>query len=197
MNILITQIKFKGGQFMYYQNGNYMQDLNYYNQNPNVGFNPYMPNNYQAPTMNQNPQMPMQQQNLNAMYPAVYRIISPVVSQVLANNNTGYLTEDALNSMVDTVYNMVEGDLNLENRSNSTNASAQTENSNNSNCSRTNATNPSSTNTSATNSSSNRQNSLLRDLIKIILLNSIISRRQNTNSQMMMSNNLQNPNLFM
>lgn len=180
---------------MYYQNGNYMQDLNYYNQNPNpnVGYNPYIPNHYQTPNGNVNPQMPMQQQNLNAMYPAVYRIISPVASQVLANNNTGYLTEDALNSMVDTVYNMVEGDINLENNANPVANPSSTDNSNNSNCSRTaGTTNPSSTTHSTTTSGSNRQNALLRDLIKIMLLNEIISRRQTTNQPMMMANNMQN-----
>lgn len=78
---------------MYYQNGNYMQDLNYYNQNPtpNQGFNPYMQNNnYQTQNMNMNmnTQILMNNQNLGAMYPAVYRIISPVASQVLSNCNT-------------------------------------------------------------------------------------------------------------
>ena len=180
---------------MYYQNGNYMQDLNYYNQNPSVGFNPYRQNNCQTPNMNQG--MPMQQQNLNAMYPAVYRIISPVVSQVLANNNMGYLTEDTLNSMVDTVYNIVEGDINLENYSNSVTNSASNENGNNSNCSRSNTSNPSSNATSTANNRANRQNSLLRDLIKIIILNSIISQRQNLNPQMMMPNNIPNTNMFM
>ena len=177
---------------MYYQNGNYMQDLNYYNQNPSVGFNPYITNNYQTQTMNMNPQMPMQQQNLNAMYPAVYRIISPVASQVLANNNTGYLTEDALNSMVDTVYNIVEGDINVENNSNSVSNSSSNDNSNGSNCSRTSTTNPSSTTNSTTTSGANRQNALLRDLIKIMLLNDIIARRQTANQQMMMPNTMQN-----
>lgn len=178
---------------MYYQNGNYMQDLNYYNQNPSVGFNPYITNNYQTQNMNMNPQMPMQQQNLNAMYPAVYRIISPVASQVLSNNNTGFLTEDALNNMVDTVYNIVEGDINLENNANPVTNPSSTDNSNNSNCSRTaGTTNPSSTTHSTTTSGSNRQNALLRDLIKIMLLNEIISRRQTTNQPMMMANNMQN-----
>lgn len=191
----MDKTKQKGGKSMYYQNGNYMQDLNYYNQNPSVGFNPYMANNYQTPNMNPNPQMPMQQQNLNAMYPAVYRIISPVVSQVLATNNTGYLTEDLLNSMVDTVYNIVEGDINLEDHTNPVNRTVTNDNANNSNCARTNSTNPSSTSTTSTNSGTNRQNSLLRDIIKIMILNNIISRRANVNPPMMMPNNMQNPSL--
>jgi len=143
---------------MYYgQNGNYMQDLNYYNQNPNTSYNPYMQttNTYQQNNMNMNntanmgnmstmngmnmnTQLPMQNsQNLSAMYPAVYRIISPVVSQVVSNNGTGYLTEDSLNSMVDTVYNIVEGDINLsDNSRTNVETSATTENPVSSNCSR-------------------------------------------------------------
>ena len=176
---------------MYYQNGNYMQDLNYYNQNPNYGYQPYMQNNFQTPNMNpMNGLMP--QQNLNAMYPAVYRIISPVASQVLANNPTGYITEEALNSMVDTIYNIVEGDINLENNSNSANSSTSNESTNANNCARSNSSSPSSNSTVSTN---NRQNALLRDLIKIILLNEIISRRQNASPQMMMPNTMQNGNM--
>ena len=67
---------------MFYSNGNYMQDFNSYNQNPNYGYNPYMQNsNFQNVNMN----MPMRSHNFNAMYPAIYRIIQPVVSQVLSN----------------------------------------------------------------------------------------------------------------
>ena len=183
---------------MYYQNGNYMQDLNYYNQNPNMAYNPYITNNYQMQNRNMNPgvQMP-QQQNLSAMYPAVYRIIAPVASQVLANSNTGFITEDSLNSMVDSVYNIVEGDINLANHSNATStASTENANANNTNCARTGTTNPSSTTASTATSRANEQNALLRDLIKIMLLNEIISRRQNANQQMMMQNSMQNGNMF-
>lgn len=175
---------------MYYQNGNYMQDLNYYNQNPNFGYNPYMQNNYPS----RNTQMPMQQ-NLNAMYPAVYRIISPVVSQVLMNNNVGYLTEDVINNMVDSIYNIVEGDINLEDNSNFESNSVSTEDSNNTNCTRTNSTNPSSRTAVTRTNGANRQNSLLRDLIKIMLLNDIIARRQNNNPSMMMLNSMPNGNM--
>ena len=136
-----------------WQNGNYMQDLNYYNQNPNYTYNPYVPNNTYASqnnmnmnnmgnASNMNAPMRQSQQNLNAMYPAVYRIISPVVSQVVSNNNNSYLTVDDLNSMVDTVYNIVEGDINLSNSQNTAASVAQTtttENSSN-NCSRANTT---------------------------------------------------------
>lgn len=139
---------------MYYQqNGNYMQDLNYYNQNPNYPYNPYMSNGQnnaypaqnnmnmnQMGNRNMNAQMTQAPQNLSAMYPAVYRIISPVVCQVVSNNNTSYVTEDSLNSMVDTVYNIVEGDINLSDNSNVRETTTATESSAGSNCSRANTT---------------------------------------------------------
>lgn len=164
---------------MYYQNANYMQDLNYYNQTPNYGYYPYGPNGGN--------QMPMQTQNLSTMYPAVYRIISPVVTQVLATNNPGYLTEDSFDNLVSTVYNIVEKDIPKTNEAISNN-SVSTENSNGGNCAR----NASSTNSVSTNVTKN-QNSLLRDLIKILILNEILNKRQNIS--MMMPN--ANQQMFM
>lgn len=173
---------------MYYQNGNYMQDLNYYNQTPNFGYNPYMANQ----NMNMG-QMPMQQQNLNSMYPAVYRIILPVANQVLGNN-TGYLTEENLNNMVDQVYNIVEKDINLENNSNCT---SQTSAGENSNYERNSVRPSATTNDSVTTRVPNRQNSLLKDLIRIILLNEIISRRHRNQAMMMQNNMPMNQQMFM
>ena len=184
---------------MYYDNGNYMQDLNYYNQNPtanqNYGYNPYM-NNFQNQQFPMNMMPQQNQQNLKAMYPAVYRIICPVVSQVVSNSNTQYITEDSLNSMVDSVYNIVEGDINLtENPRNSNSNETATESDQSSNCSRSSGSNSSSNTASTSNSRPNRQNSLLRDLIKILILNEIISRRRNQMFQNGMANNFSNFNM--
>ena len=176
---------------MFYDNGSYMQDLNYYNQNPvmnqNLGYNPYMMNNFQ----NQNNLMAIQnQQNLKALYPAVYRVICPVASQIVANSNIQYITEENLNNMVDTVYNIVEGDINLSDNSNSNQTSQELNQTVNNRSQNSN----SGTNTANnTNVKSNRQNNLLRDLIKIIILNEIMSKRQN--QAMMMQNNMQNFNM--
>lgn len=183
---------------MYYQNGNYMQDLNYYNQNPSYGFNPYSQNNYAFQNMNtqmnrqQNVMQMPQYQNISAMYPAVYRIISPVVSQVLCNTNTGYLTEESLNNLVDTVYNTVEGDINLADYSNVSTTTTSNETNSGSNATRC-ANNTNSNTTVSTVSTSNKPNALLRDLIKIMILTDIISRRQN--QTVTMSNNIPNANM--
>ena len=177
---------------MYYQNGNYMQDLNYYNQNP--AYNPYA-NQFQNQTFN--PQIPMGQmpmQNLNAMYPAIYRIISPVVSQVLASNQGGYLTEESLNHMVDTVYNIVEGDINLGAQATSNMPNSSNENSNASNCERNSSTSRQNSASTAT-SNTNAQNALLRDLIKIMILNEMSNQRQTMQNPMMMQNQMPNTNM--
>lgn len=177
---------------MYYDNGNYMQDLNYYNQNPvqNFGYNPYMMNNFQ------NQQFPMgmiqNNQNLRPMYPAIYRVICPVVSQVVNNSNIQYITEDSLNKMVDTVYNIVEGDINVSDNSRDLNSNSNT----NTESTQSNTRNNSNSNVSTSansNCGANRQNTLLKDLIRIMILNEIISRRQN--QAMMMQNNMQNFNM--
>lgn len=110
---------------MFYQgNNDYMRDAFYYSQPQSNTTYPYggMNNNYsQNTTMPINTtsafgnNMSMGNMNsinpLNNMYPQVYRIIEPVASRVIANNNYPYYTEDNLNNMVDTVYNIVEGDV--------------------------------------------------------------------------------------
>ena len=67
------------------------------NQNPNMF------------TGNQNINSNMNAQNPNNLYPSIYRIVNPVVNRVVSGSNLPYLTEDSLNNMVDTVYNIIEG----------------------------------------------------------------------------------------
>jgi len=180
--------KQKGGIKMYYQNGNYMQDLNYYNQNPNnYNWGPYQ----NFPNQNRNNQM--QYQNLNSMYPAVYRIIAPVVSQVLGNNNYQFLTEDMLNNMVDSVYSIVEGDISVSNNNSGNNELQENQDSinNSKNMSGSKST------VSTSNSTNCRQNALLRDLIKIMILNEVALTRQNVQTQLMLQNANMNNQMYM
>lgn len=110
---------------MFYQgNNDYMRDAFYYSQPQQSATYPYggMNNNYsQVAAMPMNTtsafgnnmnmgNMPTTN-SVSNMYPQVYRIIDPVASRVIANNNYPYYTEDNLNNMVDTVYNIVEGDV--------------------------------------------------------------------------------------
>lgn len=200
---------------MFYSgNDNYMQDLYFYNQIPNqntyngVGMNNV---NMQNPMMNngmymnQNPNMysaQAQQPNINTLYPSTYRILMPVVSKVVANSNCQFLNEDVLDNMVDTVFNITEGQINYENepeqvKTRERNTTAQT---NTTSVSQTNPNNNNTTNVSSTttrvnnvaqtsnNSTNNSNDNLLRDIIKILIIREILFRRQFPNSNMQNNN---------
>ena len=192
---------------MFYSKNNdsYMQDLYYYNQIPN---NTYM-NNF-GNTMLGNPNMPIMQpglsnipnnpsfvnqgiypnnipvQNLNNLYPSIYRILTPVVSRVVLNNNQP-ITEELLNNMTDTVFNIVEGQIDLGDdqiQKNIHNENQQL-NSNSSNTSNSNSSNRTSETTRQSNQGNsnniarnNKGDYLLRDLIKILNIKEFLSRNQ-------------------
>lgn len=190
---------------MYYQNcDDYMRDVFYFNQMPNQNFNyPYMgcnlpnsgfgANNGTTNFNNVNP-------DINNMYPSIYRIIQPVVSRVVTGNNYGYITEDNLNSMVDTVYNIVEGDVvnnSSEDASSMNNSSTQTQSQTqrNNNCN----TQTTTQNTASSRVNDNNQDSrnLLRDLIKILLIKEILRRNNIRRFANNGFNNFQNmPNYY-
>lgn len=108
---------------MFYQdNSDYMRDALYYStpQNatyqygyvPNTGQGMYGQNSFGSNMMPMNNyNYARQTQPISTMYPQVYKIINPVAGRIVANSNYQYLTEDALNNMVDTVFNIVEGDV--------------------------------------------------------------------------------------
>ncbi len=157
----------------------YMRDFFYYNQNPNMnGFNQmnYMPNN-----------------NIENLFPNIYRIIMPVVKRVVAGSNYQFLTEEVLNNMVDTVYNIIDGDrtISKDNENNSSTENRRVSNTNNSNSSSQNQ----SINTQTSRDDTNNQNELLKDLIRILILQEIIKNgnRRNFNQ---MNQNYNNSNMY-
>lgn len=195
---------------MFYSNDNYMQDLYFYNQTPNNTYmnnpgnnmmggyinqncgNSMMPNNMQMNNnVMQNPNGMfmgqnlgiMQLQNLSSLYPSVYRIINPVVSRVVANSNNQVITEDSISNMVDTVYNIVEGQVDIDSGT-TTQRNTQMENQTtsnsssniNSNTSSSNRTSETNRQTTQTTSRNNRNDSLLRDLIRILIIKELLSR---------------------
>ncbi len=198
---------------MYFQNyDDYMRDVFYFNQMPNQNLNyPYMGyNNMQNPNFQNNfagQNFNNGNSNINNMYPSIYRIVQPVVSRVLTGNNYQYMSEDNLNSMVDTVYNIVEGDArnNLDNSSslNSNNTtSTQTQSQTQTQPQRNNTnqnTTQTTTMTQTSTSSQNNQNEtmLLKDLIKILLIKEIINRNNIRRFSNNGFNNYQNiPNYY-
>lgn len=133
-----------------------------------------------------NNNMPIQ--NLNNLYPSIYRIINPVAARVVSNN-TQAITEDLLNNMTDTVFNIVEGQIDFGD--DTVQRNHQSENQNSSNTLTNTSTNNSTTNSSVTRTNennrqttaqtsfrNNRNDSLLRDLIKILIIKNLLSRNQ-------------------
>ena len=139
----------------------YMQDLYFYNQNPNSinNFNPY--NNY-----NQYPQPPF---NLNNYLPNIYKIVMPVIIKVLNNSNYQFLNEDVINNITDTVYNIVEGEVIEENRNQNAQANQSSQTSQNTYQNKT----------DAKDQEIKRENGLLKDVIKILLIKELQKRQMN------------------
>lgn len=191
---------------MFYSNNNgYMEDLYYYNQIPNTTYMntfgnnmmgnsnmqamqqgvPGLPNNqiFQSPGMFSG-NMPIQ--NLNNLYPSIYRILNPVVSRVVLNNNQS-VTDELLNNMTDTVFNIVEGQIDLgddqaqgnnrsDNQSINANSSSNTLNNNSSSSKTVESARLNNQNIQTSNARHNRNDSLLRDLIKILIIKELLSR---------------------
>lgn len=215
---------------MFYSNNNgYMEDLYYYNQMPNNTYmnpgnnmlgNPVNYNfgnwenpNYSNPNVfNPNTMQTVNPrrtpiQNLNSLYPSIYRIINPVVSRVISNGNNQFINEDALNNMTDTVFNIVEGQIELdEDIQTQRNLASETQtNTNSSNNSlNTNSLNNNSSRTidntrnanqaqSSNNIKNNRNESLLRDLIKILILKELFARNCMQRQINFPANNTYNP----
>lgn len=85
--------------------------------------------------------------NINNLYPSIYRIVYPVVQKVTSENNFQVINDEIVTNTTDTIYNIVEGDLN----------SAQNCNSNSS--SQRNMSSSSNSNTSSSNNNQNMQTS--------------------------------------
>lgn len=192
---------------MFYPNNSYMEDLYFYNQIPNGQYinnlgnsvmnNQMMPNfagvgnmyqtnpggvNFGNPNMFMPGQMinsGMPIQNLNNLYPSIYRIINPVVSKVVSNGNNQMINEEGLNNMVDTVFNIVEGQINLEEENQSSRTTINENQINQNQTTNTSSGINSNSRTSDTNRQSNTNNrnprcdSLLKDLIKILIIKEI------------------------
>lgn len=178
---------------MFSNNDNYLQDLYNYNQIPN-NYNSYMNNTYmQNPNMMQNqcsmmngmcanPNMYQANNNSNLtnFYPSTYRIINPVVSRVVQNCNYQFLNEDTLNNMVDTVFSIVDGQIDYGEEDVPLQAQNQTSNptttQNTTQVQRQTATETTRTQVNSVNQN-NRSDNLLRDIIRILIIKELLSRR--------------------
>ena len=105
---------------------------------------------------------PNQQMNLTYFYPSLYKILVPVIIKVVSTSNYQYINEEIINNMVDTVYNIVEGDVIKEEIS---------DNQNN------NQSNNYQNNNSKTNEIKDKDNELLKDIIKIFVIKELQNRQ--------------------
>lgn len=181
---------------MYYQNyDDYMRDVFYFNQMPNqnMGFQGFQNPN----SVNMNGNMPINSgNNMNTLYPSIYRIVQPVVVRVVNGNNSQFLTEDNLSSMADTVYNIVEGDIMAISNTDAVLTSGATSTTTSQGSSNSTKTNAVEVNTQVA-QCNNQQNAtvLLKDLIKIL----IIKEWSNRNNRRFSNNNMFNqycPNYY-
>ncbi len=173
----------------YTGNDNYMQDIYFYNQNPNTyhginGFPNGANNNYwgqNASYINSN----MMPNNINMLYPSIYRIIMPVILRVIQNSNYQFINEDILNNMVDTVYNIVDGQIEYtDETNNSSNQSSNSTVGTNNQTTRNNEQRAQSSNTTNQTNNNRKDNPLLRDIIKILILRELMMRNQMVQPQM-------------
>ena len=119
----------------------YMRDIFYFNGLQNQNSYPYM-YGYNS-------------QNLNDYFPAIYKIVYPVIQKVVSGNNYQFINEDSVNNIVDVVLGITYNDVNnLENNGNNSNSQKQNMNIEN-----------------------KEQNSLLKDLIKILTIKELQSKQ--------------------
>ena len=176
----------------YSNNDNYMEDLYFYNQipngtyintfgnnvmqNPNVGISQggipantimfqqtgFIPNNYSCI-------------NLNNSYPSIYKILNPVISKVISNNNQP-ITDDLLSNMTDTVFNIVEGQINLEDDQIQNNSQKENQTNINSNSSQNKNPEFSRTINNQNQIKNNRNDHLLKDFIKTLIIKELVRK---------------------
>jgi hypothetical protein len=132
-------------------NFDYMQDYNFYNQNPNTYFNNV------SGQLGVFPQM--QTTNLSYFYPSIYKILMPVIVKVISSSNYQYLNEEVINNITDTVYKIVEGDI-LKNNDQPVNNNQPNNNFQ--------------TNTKQENT---KDNELIKDIIKILVVKELQNRQ--------------------
>lgn len=163
---------------MYYNEyEDYMRNVLGYNNRNNINsYNEnYEQNYYSTPTYNNNYRM--MQDNIEDLYPDIYKIINPMVCKI-CQNNTRPITNELVEQMTMEVYSNIEADeinvvnINIETNDSKIVSKKQTENREVKDSKKQ---QESVENRSANESRAPRiNNPLLRDLIKILILNQLL-----------------------
>lgn len=112
-----------------------------------------------SPSMFSNTNMGMYSDNLERMYPEVYRVVYPMVCFACDNIRTPVVTEEMVDMMTDDIYDRVEADGRI-------NVDISVEVRNNEEMQGSRQRRP------------RRRNRFLRDLIRILLLRELLRRRR-------------------
>lgn len=116
-------------------------------------------NGLQQQNMNYSyPYMGFNSQNLNNYYPSIYRIVMPVIQKVINGNNYQFTNEEAVNNIVEVVLETISGDINnleIVGDPNKKQTQPQT----------------------VSQSQQNKENNLLKDLIKILTIKELQSKQ--------------------
>lgn len=161
---------------MYYQNyEDYMRAILGY---PIERQNTYQMNYYED---TQKYVIPYEQtKELEDFYPEIYKMINPIVCEVCDRNITNNISLDAVENMVEEIYKKIELNneiaikIDIDNRSNEKEELESRVNTMKSNCNRTINNELSRKNLEIENRQRRPNNSLLRDLIKILVLNRLL-----------------------
>lgn len=142
---------------MYYQNyEDYMRSvLGYANNEPNYTYDNYYPR-VEEP----------RHEEVENLYPDIYRIINPVVEDVCDRNRSRAVTEDLVKTMTEEVYNNVERNSKLQ-----VNVQVKPELKNGD------VRNPNARQTETQRAQTLQRNSMLNDLIRILILKNLLRPR--------------------
>lgn len=142
---------------MYYQNyEDYMRAvLGYANNEPNYTYDSYYPRVEQS-----------QYDEIENLYPDIYRIVNPIVEDVCNRNRNKPMTEELIRTMTDEVYNSVEGSSGVQ-----VNVQVKTELKNGD------VRNPNVKAKEPLEQETRQKNFLLNDLIKILIIKNLLKNR--------------------
>lgn len=142
---------------MNYQNyEDYMRSvLGYANNEPSYTYDSYYPR-IEEP----------RQEEIENLYPDVYRIVNPVVEEVCNRNRNKHITEDLVRTMTEEVYNNVEGNSKLQ-----VNVQVKTELKNGD------VINPNARQSETQRAQTRQRNFMLNDLIRILILKNLLRPR--------------------
>ena len=189
-----------------YVNNDYMQNFNYYNQNSycNLGqrhsgvySNGYNNLNYQTNGLYNNATRTgyiNNQNQFNTLYPDIYKIIYPIVNNLVSTVNLSMIDNNLINNMTDTVLNILDGECQKQNVNNSNNINdIVKENSNDININSNKdkgfeKSNNDNSNNNNSNTINHIENQFLKDIIRIIILKEISKLINNFNFNMFLDN---------